>query len=50
MLANIAVTAQQIGSPVLGYVIPAVVFLFSFFIAFYLYKHFSKQLEKENEG
>ena len=46
MFAFIIAQVQRIGSPILGYVIPAVIFAVSFFIAFYLYKHFTKKIEK----
>jgi hypothetical protein len=48
MLACIA-AVQRIGHPILGYIIPAVIFGFSFFIAFYLYKHFTKQMQEDNQ-
>ena len=33
----------RIGSPILGWIIPAVVFLFSFVLTWMLYRHFSKK-------
>ncbi len=43
MLAIIA-QATRIGSPILGYVIPAVIFFVSFLVAYLLYVHFTKQM------
>lgn len=37
-----AAASARIGSPILGVVIPAVVFLFSFVLTWALYRHFSK--------
>lgn len=48
MLAVLAQTSTRIGSPVLGFIIPAVIFALSFFIAFYLYRHFTKKIEEQN--
>ena len=46
MIAVIAQAAQRIGSPALGIIIPAAVFALSFFVAFILYRHFIKKMEK----
>ena len=48
MIASIS-EVQRIGHPILGYIIPAIIFAFSFFIAFYLYRHFTKQMHNENQ-
>ncbi len=40
----------RIGSPVLGYIIPAVIFGVSFFVAWVLYKHFTRQLQNSDDG
>jgi len=45
MIAIILQQLPRIGHPIWGYVIPAAVFLFSFYIAYRLYRHFSKQSE-----
>jgi hypothetical protein len=45
MLIIIAQSAQRIGRPILGYVIPAAIFTISFVIAFILYKHFIRKLK-----
>ena len=39
----------RIGSPVLGYIIPAVIFGVSFFVAWVLYKRFTRQLQEAQE-
>ncbi len=49
MLAVFMQTATRIGSPILGVVIPALIFGLSFFIAFYLYRHFTKQMEEQKD-
>lgn len=49
MFAFIFAEIQRIGHPVLGYIIPAVIFGVSFFIAFYLYKHFTKKIQDTSE-
>jgi hypothetical protein len=46
MIALVAQAATRIGSPLLGYIIPAAVFGLSFFVAFYLFRHFTKQAEE----
>lgn len=46
MFAFIVAQVQRIGHPILGYIIPGVIFAVSFYIAFYLYKHFTKKIEK----
>ncbi len=35
----------RIGPPILGYIIPALIFGISFAVAWALYRHFTKQLE-----
>lgn len=35
-------SATAIGHPILGYIIPAVIFLVSFWVAWACYKHFAK--------
>jgi len=35
---------KAIGHPILGYIIPAAIFIISFWVAFSLFKHFSKRL------
>ena len=47
MIALISQQLPRIGSPILGYIIPTVVFVVSFYIAYRLYKHFTKQMENE---
>ena len=45
--------AQQmprIGSPILGYVIPAVIFVISFLVAFLLYRKFTREMEDSSKG
>lgn len=46
MLLMLAQATTRIGSPLLGYIIPAAVFSLSFFIAFYLYKHFTQKAQE----
>ena len=36
--------ASRVGSPVLGVIIPLLVFLTSFIVTLLLYRHFSKQM------
>ena len=48
MLVIIAQSTQRIGSPILGYVIPAAIFTISFVVAFILYKHFTRKLKDWN--
>ena len=47
MIAFITQQLPRIGSPILGYIIPTIIFVVSFFIAYKLYKHFTKQMENE---
>jgi hypothetical protein len=43
-------TPERIGHPILGYVIPAVIFIVSFLVAYLLYRHFTAQVgENEKE-
>ena len=39
-----AATAVPIGHPILGYIIPAVIFLISFCVAWACYRHFSRKV------
>lgn len=50
MIALLAQASTRIGPPILGYIIPALIFGLSFFIAFYLYKHFTKKIEEEKHN
>jgi len=43
MIMILVQTAQRIGSPILGVIIPAAIFAISFLVAFILYKHFTKK-------
>lgn len=36
-------TSEHIGSPLLGIIIPAIIFSFSFFVTYLLIRHFMKQ-------
>ncbi|MDZ7260577.1 MAG: hypothetical protein ONB05_00455 [candidate division KSB1 bacterium] len=45
MLALLAQQTARIGHPILGYIIPAIIFAVSFLVAFALYKHFTKKVE-----
>lgn len=47
MTDTLAQQSTQIGSPLLGVIIPAVIFAISFFVAYALYRHFSRQIEEE---
>ncbi len=47
MIATLAQHGTRIGSPILGYIIPAIIFGISFFVAFILYKHFSRQMKEK---
>jgi len=49
MLAVIAQTTQRIGHPILGYIIPAIIFAISFFVAYALYRHFTKKMEENQK-
>ena len=49
MIAFLAQTTTQIGSPILGYIIPALIFAISFFGAYVLYKHFTRQVSDEQD-
>ena len=49
MIALALQNATRIGHPILGYIIPAVVFAVSFIIAYALYRHFSKQMDDVNQ-
>jgi len=49
MIGFLAQTTTRIGSPVLGYLIPALIFTISFLIAYILYKHFTRQVSDEQE-
>ena len=46
MIVVLAQQLERIGHPILGYIIPAVIFTISFLVAFGLYRHFSKQIEE----
>jgi len=39
----ISQTVQRIGSPILGIIIPAVIFIISIVVTWLLYRHFTKQ-------
>lgn len=43
MPLELAQTTGRIGSPLLGVVIPAIVFVFAFWITWLLYRHFSRR-------
>lgn len=43
MVDELAQSTARIGSPLLGVVIPAIVFVFSFVVTWLLYRHFSRK-------
>jgi hypothetical protein len=47
MIVLLVQQLQRIGHPILGYIIPTIIFLISFIVAYRLYKHFTKQIENE---
>jgi hypothetical protein len=49
MIDMLAQQTPRIGHPILGYIIPAAIFAISFFVAYALYRHFTKQIEDEDE-
>jgi hypothetical protein len=42
-MSVLAQALPRIGSPILGWIIPAVVFLISFVLTWMLYRHFSQK-------
>lgn len=47
MFLLLAQQTTRIGHPILGYIIPAVIFAVSFLVAYALYKHFTRQMDGE---
>ena len=47
MIHFLVLQAQRIGHPAFGIIIPAVIFLISFLVAYLLYRHFSKAAETD---
>jgi hypothetical protein len=47
MDATAPVAATPIGSPILGYIIPAVIFIVSFWVAWACYRHFTRKMRDE---
>jgi len=45
MLIPLAQQIDRIGHPILGYIIPAAIFAISFYVAYALYKHFTRQMD-----
>jgi len=43
MMSGKPLIAAAIGHPILGYIIPAAIFIVSFWVAWACYKHFSKK-------
>jgi hypothetical protein len=43
MISGIPSIAAAIGHPILGYIIPAGIFILSFWVAWACYRHFSKK-------
>lgn len=46
MLLFILLQTGRIGHPILGYIIPAAIFAVSFYVAYALYRHFSKKAQE----
>ena len=42
MVFSVILQVSRVGSPVLGIIIPAIIFLISFVAAWMLYRHFSR--------
>ncbi len=49
MLGLLAQQLPRIGHPILGVIVPALIFTISFFVAFLLYKHFTKKMDESKE-
>jgi len=45
MIPILVESTGPIGPPILGYIIPAFIFLISFMVAWGCYKHFTKKLK-----
>jgi hypothetical protein len=43
-MVTIGMQIVRIGNPILGIIIPALVFIFSFIVTWILYKHFSRNI------
>ncbi len=43
MLAFLNLPLLYIGHPILGYIIPALILILSFWVAFSLFRHFTKE-------
>jgi len=41
---------HRYGAPIFGYVFPGLVFIVSFVVTYWLYKHFTKEIEKEKRN
>ncbi len=49
MIGLLAQQLPRIGHPILGVIIPALIFTISFVVAFILYRHFTKKMEESKE-
>ena len=47
MIHCLTMQAQRIGHPAFGIIIPAVIFIISFLVAYLIYRHFSRSLDKD---
>ena len=47
MIHFLALQFERTGHPAFGILIPAVIFLISFLVAYLLYRHFSKAAERD---
>ena len=47
MFQLLAQQTTRIGHPILGYLIPAAILAVSFYVAYALYKHFTRQIDDE---
>ena len=47
MILFLMMQLTRIGPPILGYIIPAAIFIISFLVAYLLYRHFTKKLENK---
>ncbi|MBD3385602.1 hypothetical protein GF407_11840 [candidate division KSB1 bacterium] len=45
---HLVIEPTRIGHPILGYIIPAAIFIISFAVAFLLYRKFTRELENRN--
>ncbi len=48
-MSLLSVALERLGSPILGVILPALIFLVAFFLTYWLYRRFSRGMDEQQD-